>query len=234
MCSPAAAVGGGQMAIGLLGSYMAYKAAEEQAEEANQKKDERDARLKDKLVTEYGMGSQRIADLDKQKQQIEDIEQQDLMNEKLNIIRAEGRMEVAELAGGQSTELVKGQVVRESLMVEDQIKNNAGVEDLNISYQKRDVKTGLDIARFNTLDAIASTSYQSAPMKEMYMLQGLGSVASGASTYYSMPEPSRQSWFGEGGGGGGSTSKGAPNLSKSRYNLNTGSLRRTPRYTLPG
>jgi len=203
MCSAAGAVAGGEMALGLFGSYMTYLSAQEDAEKANRLKDERDARLKNKLIFDYGQGAQRVADLDKQKQQIENIEQQDLMNEHLNLIRAEGRMEAAELAEGQSTKLLKGQVLRESLNVRDQIKTNAGVDDLNISYQKRDVATSLDIARFNTIEAIASTQYQSAPMKEMFVLQGLTGIANSAQTYYSMPESSRQTWF----SGGGRTSR---------------------------
>ena len=115
-------------------------------------------------------------------------------------------MEVAELAEGQSTELAKGQVVRESLMAEEQIKTNAGVDKLNLRYRLRDIDTGLDLARLDTINAINSTTYQSDPNQALFMLQGLGSVASSAQTYYSMPESSRQSWFGQGGGGGGSGS----------------------------
>ncbi len=194
MCSPAAAVGGGQMAIGLLGSYMAYKAAEEQAEENNRLKDESDARLKDKLVFNMGQASQKVADLDKQKQQVEDIEQNSLMQTELDYLRAQGQMNVAELQEGQSTDLVEGQMVRESLNVKDTIKDNAGIDKLNINYQHRDVGTSVSVMKMDTINAIASTQYQSPPMKEMFMLQGLTSVANSAQTYYSMPDTAKQNW----------------------------------------
>tara|TARA_S200002703_G_scaffold158536_1_gene169168 strand:+ start:275 stop:994 length:720 start_codon:yes stop_codon:yes gene_type:complete len=194
MCNPAAAVAGGQMAVGLVGSYMAYKAAEKQAEENNRLKDESDARLKDKLVFNMGQASQKVADLDKQEQQVEDIEQNSLMQAELDYIRAQGQMNVAELQEGQSTDLVEGQMVRESLNVKDTIKDNAGIDKLNINYQHRDVGTSVSVMKMDTINAIASTQYQSPPMKEMFMLQGLTSVANSAQTYYSMPDSAKKNW----------------------------------------
>ena len=231
MCSPAAAVGGGQAALGLLGTYLAYQQQKQAAEEANRQKDIRDGFLKEKLLFEYGMGAQRVADINKQMQQVEDMEQQGLVQAELDALRAEGSMEVAELAQGQSTELVKGQMVRESLNTKDVIKENAGVDKLNLNYQLRDVGTGLDLARMDTINAINSTTYQSQPNQALAMISGLGVGLQSAQPYYSMPESSRQSWSW---GGSKSTSKGSPNLSGPRYNLNTGATKRTPRYTLPG
>jgi len=197
MCSAAGAVAGGQMALGLLGSYMAYQSAQEQAEEANRLKEERDARLKNKLIFDMGQASQRVADLDKQKQQVEDIEQNSLMEAELDYIRAQGQMNVAELQEGQSTDLIEGQVVRESLNVRDTIKDNAGIDKLNINYQHRDVGTAVNVMKMDTINAIASTQYQSPPMKEMFMLQGLGSGFSATQTYYSMPDSAKQNfeWY---------------------------------------
>ena len=122
MCSAAGAVAGGQAALGLLGTYLAYQQQKQAVEEANRQKDIRDGFLKEKLLFEYGMGAQRVADIEKQRQQVQDIEQQSLMSAELDALRAEGSMEVAELAEGQSTELVKGQMVRESLNTKDVIK----------------------------------------------------------------------------------------------------------------
>jgi hypothetical protein len=192
MCSPAAAVGGGQMAIGLLGSYMAYQNARKQADDANKLKDENDARLKNKLVVDMGQGAQQVADLNKQEQQVGDIEEQSKIQAQLDFIRAEGKLNVAELQEGQSTELVKGQMEREALQTQDVIKDNAGIDKLNIAYQHRNVATALDMKKLSTIDAIASTNYTPPPMKEMYALQGLTGVASGFQTYYSMPESSRE------------------------------------------
>tara|TARA_R100001594_G_scaffold50431_1_gene83602 strand:+ start:326 stop:1027 length:702 start_codon:yes stop_codon:yes gene_type:complete len=195
MCNPAAAVAGGQMAVGLLGTYLAYQQQKQATEEANRQKDIRDGFLKEKLLFEYGMGAQNVADINKQMQQVEDIESQSSQQAELDAIRAEGKMNVAELAEGQSTELLKGQMVRESLNVQDTIKENAGIDKVNLNYQLRDVATGLNLRRMDTINAINSTSYQSAPNQALFMLQGLGSVASSAQTYYSMPDSSKQSWF---------------------------------------
>jgi len=194
MCSAAGAVAGGQMALGLLGSYMAYQSAQEQAEEANRLKDERDARLKNKLIFDMGQGAQKVADLHKQEQQVEDIEEQSKMQAQLDFIRAEGKLNVAELQEGQSTELVKGQMEREALQTQDVIKENAGIDKLNIAYQHRNVATSLDIRTMDTIDAIASTQYTRDPQKEMFILQGLTGVAGGFQTYYSMHESSRERW----------------------------------------
>ena len=194
MCSAAGAVAGGEMALGLFGSYMTYLSAQEDAEKANRLKDERDARLKNKLIFDYGQGAQKVADLHKQEQQVEDIEEQSKMQAQLDFIRAEGKLNVAELQEGQSTDLIEGQVVRESLNVRDTIKDNAGIDKLNINYQHRDVGTAVNVMKMDTINAIASTQYQSPPMKEMFMLQGLGSGFSAAQTYYSMPESSRKRW----------------------------------------
>tara|TARA_S200002703_G_scaffold73454_1_gene63413 strand:- start:8439 stop:9131 length:693 start_codon:yes stop_codon:yes gene_type:complete len=194
MCSAAGAVAGGQAALGLLGSYLAYQQQKQAAEEANRQKDIRDGFLKEKLLFEYGMGAQRVADINKQMQQVEDMEQQGLVQAELDAIRAEGKVAVAELAEGQSTELFKGQMVRESLNTQDVIKQNAGVDKLNLNYAKRDVKTGLDLSRMDTINAINSTSYQSSPNQALAMLSGLTGIANSAQTYYSMPESSRKTW----------------------------------------
>jgi len=195
MCSAAGAVAGGQAAMGLLGSYLAYQQQKQAVEEANRQKDIRDGFLREKLLFEYGMGAQRVADIKKQMQQVDDMEQQGLVQAELDAIRAEGKVAVAELAEGQSTELFKGQMVRESLNTQDVIKQNAGVDKLNLNYAKRDVKTGLDLSRMDTINAINSNSYQSSPNQALYMLQGLTGIANSAQTYYSMPESSRKSWF---------------------------------------
>ena len=195
MCSAAGAVAGGQAAMGLLGTYLSYQQQKQAAEEANRQKDIRDGFLKEKLLFEYGMGAQRVADIEKQRQQVQDIEQQSLMSAELDALRAEGSMEVAELVEGQSTELVKGQMVRESLNTKDVIKENAGVDKLNLNYQLRDVGTGLDISRMDTINAINSTTYQSQPNQALAMISGLGVGLNSVQTYYSMPESSRQSWF---------------------------------------
>ena len=195
MCNPAAAVAGGQMAVGLLGTYLAYQQQKQATEEANRQKDIRDGFLKEKLLFEYGMGAQNVADINKQMQQVEDMEQQGLVQAELDAVRAEGKVAVAELAEGQSTELFKGQMVRESLNTKDVIKQNAGVDKLNLNYAKRDVKTGLDLSRLDTINAINSTSYQSSPNQALAMLSGLTGIANSAQTYYSMPESSRKSWF---------------------------------------
>lgn len=197
MCSPAAAIGGGQAAMGLLGNYLQFQAQKQQIAEANRLKKERDGRLVDKLRWDYGQASQRIADIDKQKQQVDDMEQEALMQTELDAIRAEGKLAVAGLAEGQSTELVKGQAIADSLRAKDVIKDNAGVDKLNLNYAKRDVKTGIDIARFNTVEAINSTQYQSEPNQALAILGGLTTVAGGFESYYSMPASSREkfSWL---------------------------------------
>lgn len=195
MCSAAGAVAGGQAAVGLLGTYLAYQQQKQAVAEANRQKDIRDGFLKEKLLFEYGMGAQRVADIEKQRQQVQDIEQQSLMSAELDALRAEGKMNVAGLAEGQSTELLKGQMVRESLNAKDSIKENSGVDQLNLNYQLRDVETGLDLARMDTINAINSTTYQSQPNQALAMISGLGVGFQSAQTYYSMPESSRKSWF---------------------------------------
>jgi hypothetical protein len=194
MCSAAGAVAGGQAALGLLGTYLAYQQQKQATEEANRQKDIRDGFLREKLLFEYGMGAQRVADIKKQMQQVEDIESQSSQQAELDAIRAEGKMNVAELAEGQSTELLKGQMVRESLNVQDTIKENAGIDKLNLNYQLRDVGTGLNLRRMETINAINSTSYQSAPNQALFMLQGLTGVANSAQTYYSMPDSAKERW----------------------------------------
>ena len=194
MCSPAAGIAGGQMALGLLGSYLAYQQQKQAAEEANRQKDIRDGFLKEKLLFEYGMGAQNVADINKQMQQVEDIESQSLQQAELDAIRAEGKMNVAELAEGQSTELLKGQMARESLNVQDTIKENAGIDKLNLNYQLRDVDTGLNLRRMDTINAINSTSYQSSPNQALFMLQGATAGLNSVQTYYQMPESSKKRW----------------------------------------
>lgn len=194
MCSAAGAVAGGQAALGLLGTYLAYQQQKQAVEEANRQKDIRDGFLREKLLFEYGMGAQRVADIKKQMQQVEDIESQSSQQAELDALRAEGKMNVAELAEGQSTELLKGQMVRESLNVQDTIKENAGIDKLNLNYQLRDVATGLNLRRMDTINAINSTSYQSAPNQALFMLQGLTGIANSAQTYYSMPDSAKERW----------------------------------------
>ncbi len=221
MCSPAAGIAGGQMALGLLGTYLAYQQQKQATEEANRQKDIRDGFLREKLLFEYGMGAQRVADINKQMQQVEDIESQSSQQAELDAIRAEGKMNVAELAEGQSTELLKGQMVRESLNVQDTIKENAGIDKLNLNYQLRDVGTGLNLRRMETINAINSTSYQSAPNQALFMLQGLTGVANSAQTYYSMPDSAKERWeWTKWNSGSKSTSKSNSRNVSSIYNYN--------------
>lgn len=195
MCSAAAAVAGGQGAMGMLGAYLQYQQAKQATEEANRQKDIRDAAIRDKLIFDYGQGAQRVADLNKQSQQLDDIEAQNLLQEEIAMIQADARLQVSELQEGQSTELVKNDIVRSSLNAQDAIKANTDIDQANIAYAKRDVDTGLDLARFEAVNAINSTTYQQAPNQMLYLLQGVGSGLNAVSTYYSMPESSRQSWF---------------------------------------
>ena len=194
MCSGAGAVAGGQAVMGLLGTYLSYQQQKQAVEEANRQKDIRDNFLKEKLLFEYGMGAQRVADINKQMQQVDDIEAQSAQQAELDAIRAEGKMNVAELAEGQSTELLKGQMARESLNVQDTIKENAGIDKLNLNYQLRDVDTGLNLRRMDTINAINSTSYQSSPNQALFMLQGATASLNSVQTYYSMPESSKKRW----------------------------------------
>lgn len=191
MCDPASAMAGTSMGLGLLGQYLSYQNAKQETEKFNDWKDKNDARVMDKLIFDYGQGAQRIADLDKQETQLKDIETANLIEADLAAIRAEGEVEAGEIQRGQSSEVFKTRLVADSLRSKDAIKENAKVNKINIDYQRRDVSTGLELARFDAVAQINSSMYKSDPNAMTYMLGGAQSIAGGFQTYYSMPESTR-------------------------------------------